>query len=349
MSMAERSERAFEPSIETRLTRRFALRHPIVCAPMAPAAGARLACAVTEAGGLGLLGIGYADAEWFETETAQVTRDDIGAGFITWTIPDVPGILERALARYPKAMMLSFDDPAPYVQTVKAAGVPLICQVQTVAQAQRVIDLGADVVVAQGGEAGGHGLDVRSTMTLVACVADLVAKRSPDVLVLAAGGIADGRGLVAALGLGADGALMGTRFWATVEAAIPEAAKRRILAATGDETLRTTVYDIAKQKKWPHGLTGRQMRNAFTDRWHGREDELRQSRAEEFRRISEAWDGGDFDTANVTVGEAIGLIDDLPTAGEVVRRTMEGAEAVISRLSTLVDRTRAGAPSHDPL
>ncbi|MCX8252717.1 Nitronate monooxygenase [Beijerinckiaceae bacterium RH AL1] len=316
-------------AIATRLTRRFGIEHPIVLAPMVPAAGGALASAVAEAGGLGLLGGGYADRAWFEAQSAKVTRDDVGMGFITWSIPDVPGLLEEALARHPRAMMLSFADPAPYAPTIKAAGVPLICQVHTLEQALRAVDVGADVVVAQGTEAGGHGLAARSTLPFVPAVVDALATRAPDVLVLAAGGIGDGRGLAAALMLGADGVLMGTRFWATREAVIPEAAKHKVLAATGDETIRTSVYDIVKDKPWPAGYTGRQMRNAFIESWHGREAELAAVRAEELARVTGAWDGGDFDTANVTVGETIGLVRDLPSAGEIVRRTVAEAEAAL--------------------
>ena len=145
-------------------------------------------------------------------------------------------------------------------------------QVQTVAQALHAADVGADVVVAQGTEAGGHGLDQRSTMPFLPTVVDALARHAPDVLVLAAGGIGDGRGLAAALMLGADGVVLGTRFWASREALIPAAAQDRILPATGDETIRTRVYDIVKRKAWPVPYTGRQMKNAFVERWHGRED-----------------------------------------------------------------------------
>jgi nitronate monooxygenase len=186
-------------TIATRLTKRFGIKHPIVLAPMTPAAGGALASAVAAAGGLGLLGGGYVDRVWFEAQSAKVTRSDVGAGFITWTIPEDPGLLDYALERHPRAMMLSYSDPAPYAARIKKAGVPLICQVQTLEHAFRAVDVGADVVVAQGTEAGGHGLVQRSTMPFVPTVVDALAKRAPDVLVLAAGGIADGRGLAASL------------------------------------------------------------------------------------------------------------------------------------------------------
>jgi nitronate monooxygenase len=234
-------------TITTRLTKQFGIEHPIVLAPMTPASGGALASAVAAAGGLGLLGGGYVDRVWFERESAKVNRPDVGAGFITWTIPEDPGLLDVALERHPRAMMLSFSDPGPYAARIKKAGVPLICQVHTLEHAFHAVDIGADVVVAQGTEAGGHGWAVRSTMPFVPAVVDALAARAPHVLVLAAGGIADGRGLAASLMLGADGVLMGTRFWATQEALVPDAAKAKVLQATGDETIRTSVYDIVRQ------------------------------------------------------------------------------------------------------
>ena len=238
-----------------------------------------------------------------------------------------PSLLDAALARAPAALMLSFADPAPFAERVHAAGVPLICQVHTLAQARRALEVGAAIVVAQGTEAGGHGLTARGTMAFVPAVADLIARERPETLLLAAGGIADGRGLAAALALGADGVLMGTRFWATREALIHPAAKQRVLAATGDDTVRTQVYDIARQRAWPARL----YRPAPAQRLHR---DLARPRGRPARPRGRAGAGGrgrdaagDYDVANVTVGEAVGLIDDLPEAGELVRRIAEAAEA----------------------
>ena len=150
-------------------------------------------------------------------------------------------MLDLALSYRPDAFMLSFGDPRPYAQAIKAADCKLICQVQTVAQARVALEAGADLLVAEGNEAGGHG-GARSTLPLVPAVADAVA----PVPVVAAGGIADGRGLAAALMLGAQGALMGTRFCASVEALGQPAAKERIVSASGDDTARTRVFDIVR-------------------------------------------------------------------------------------------------------
>ncbi|HLQ93928.1 MAG TPA: nitronate monooxygenase, partial [Xanthobacteraceae bacterium] len=262
---------------------------------------------------------------WFEAESAKVTRADVGAGFITWTIPKDPGLLDIALERHPGAMMLSFSDPAPYAARIRQARVPLICQVHCLDHVYRAVDVGADVIVAQGTEAGGHGWALRSTMPFVPSVVDALAARAPDVLVLAAGGIADGRGLAAALMLGADGVLMGTRFWATQEALIPDAAKAKVVAATGDETIRTSVYDVVRGRIWPPGYTGRLMRNDFIEKWQGREKELAQVHGEELRKVEEAQTFDDFETANVTVGETIGLVHDIPKAGDLVNRIVAEA------------------------
>ena len=305
-------------------------------APMDPASGGALAAAVSAAGGLGLIGGGYGDRASLETEFARAGNQRVGCGFITWSMARDPALLDLALAHEPAAMMLSFADPAPFAATIHAAGVPLICQVHNLEHARRALGAGADVLVAQGTDAGGHGMRVRGTMTLVPDVADLVAGERPEVLVLAAGGIADGRGVAAALMLGADGVLIGTRFWATQEALIHPAAKARVVAASGDETVRTSVYDIVRNRDWPSAYTGRLMRNAFIDTWQGREDELRTMAGETREAVEAADRSGDFEVSNVTVGEAIGLVRDLPPAGELVERLVAEAEARLSCVARAV-------------
>lgn len=319
-------------AVQTRLTQAFGIRHPIVLAPMDPASGGALAAAVSAAGGLGLVGGGYGNREILEAEFAKAGNQRVGCGFITWSMARDPVLLDLALAHKPAAMMLSFSDPAPFAEKVRAAGVPLICQVHNLEHARRALDAGASVLVAQGTDAGGHGMTTRGTITLVPSVVDLVARERPEVLVLAAGGIADGRGIAAALMLGADGALLGTRFWATQEALIHPAAKARVVAATGDETVRTSVYDIVRNRAWPPAYTGRLMRNRFIETWHGREDELRNLVGAERERVESADRSGDYDVSNVTVGEAIGLVRDLPAAGDLVARLAAETEA---RLATL--------------
>lgn len=306
--------------IRTRLTELFGIEHPIVLAPLALAGGAALTSAVADAGALALLGGGYGDREWFTKEYSTLIRKDIGCGFITWSVTKDIALFDEALRRFPRAMMLSFSDPTHLGRRVKDANVPLICQVQTLAQALQAVDAGADVVVAQGTEAGGHGMSARSTMSFVPEVADAVARRAPNVLVLAAGGIADGRGLAASLMLGADGVVMGTRFWATQEAIVHAAAKSSGMTASGDDTVRTRVYDVVRRKDWPEGYTARLLQNSFIEKWHGRESDLAKMQHEALSRVETASIAGDFEIANVTVGESIGLVRDIPRAGELVRR-----------------------------
>lgn len=317
----------------TRLTSAFGIEHPIVLAPMDLVADARLAGAVSAAGGLGLLGGGYGDRGWLERQLGEVTPGSVGCGFITWSLARRPELLDLALEHRPAAVLLSFGDPAPFADRVHRAGVPLLCQVCTLDQAHRAIDVGARVVVAQGGEAGGHGTGSRSTLTFVPEVADLVATRSPDTLVLAAGGIADGRGLAAALSLGADGVLVGTRLWASAEAAVAEDAHRRAMTATCDDTVRTTVYDIVRGSAWPATYNGRLLRNEFLDRWHGHETELRAHLAEAARAFAEAKETGDYSVGNIIVGEAVGLVRDIRPAASIVEAMVREAAAALPRLA----------------
>jgi nitronate monooxygenase len=153
----------------------------------------------------------------------------------------------------------------------------------------------------------------------------------PDVPVVAAGGIADGRGLAAVMMLGAEGVLMGTRFYASQEAQGHPAAKQRIVEATGDNTARSIVFDISRQNLWPEPYTGRVLRNAHAERWLGREADLKRNIDEEAQRYREARERGDFDVAGVIAGEAVGLIHDLPSASEIVDRVVGQAETLLRR------------------
>jgi nitronate monooxygenase len=217
--------------MKTALSSYLGIEHPILLAPMDIVADARLTLAVADAGGYGFLGGGYGDEAWMKQqllELARPARDRgvaLGVGFITWSLARNPDLLDMALEQGASAIWLSFGDPALFASRIKAAGAKLVCQVQTEAMAKAALDASADILVAQGAEAGGHGVS-RGTLALVPAVVDLAG---PDVPVAAAGGIADGRGLAACLMLGAAGVALGTRFYATIEAAGLEAAKRRIV------------------------------------------------------------------------------------------------------------------------
>jgi nitronate monooxygenase len=309
--------------ITTALTELFGLRHPIVLAPMGGVAGGHLAAAVSNAGALGLVGGGYGDPAWLRTELSLVSRGTArpwGVGLITWSIKRE--VLDLALGFRPAAFMLSFGDPRPYAQAIKSAGCRLICQVQDVDQGLVACEAGADLIVAEGTEAGGHG-GARSTLPLVPAIVDAVAPTP----VIAAGGIGDGRGLAAALMLGAHGALLGTRFYASHEALGFSEAKRRIVAARGSQTARTRVFDIVRGYAWPPPYDGRALRNRFMQRWEGREGELERSLDAERPAFHAAAREGDLDTAMVWAGEVVDLIRSVESAAELVESIGAQAEA----------------------
>lgn len=316
--------------LSTRFTRAFGVQHPIVSAPMAFAAGGALAAAVSAAGGLGLIGGGYGDPAWLDEQNAAAHTDRIGVGFITWSLHNKPALLTQVLRHRPAAVMLSFGDPRAFVADIRAAGAKLICQCQDMGHVADAVDAGADVVVAQGAEAGGHGA-LRGTLSFVPEVADFLSTHAPDTLLLAAGGIADGRGLAAALLLGADGVLVGTRLWASNEALVPPRHHGAIVDANGDGTLRTRIADIARQIPWPSEFTARIRRNAFTDRWHGNEDELRRQLAVEGPRYRQAFNEGDPQHTAVWFGEAAGLIHAIEPAAQIVARMAADAAQRLER------------------
>lgn len=312
-----------------RMTERLGIRYPIISAPMAFAGGGALAAAVSRAGGLGLIGGGYGDPAWLEAQFAAAGGARVGVGFITWSLRKSPSMLRDVLKHRPVAVMLSFGDPRPFVDEIRHAGALIICQCQNLDHVWDAIDIGADIVVAQGAEAGGHGA-LRGTLSLVPEVADLLAQQAPDAHLLAAGGIADGRGLAAARMLGAEGVLVGTRFWASREALVATQHHAAILEATGDETIRTTIPDIARQIPWPVGFTARIRQNAFSRAWHGREARLAANIAVEGPKYRKAFAAGDPENAAVWFGEAAALIDRIEPAGDIVARMATEAEALLA-------------------
>lgn len=309
--------------IATALTEMFGLQHPIILGPMGGVSGGHLAATVSNAGGLGLVGGGYGDPAWLRTELSRMkeaTRRPWGVGLITWSANR--SVVDLVLGYRPHAVMLSFGDPRPYVSAIKAAGCKLICQVQGLEETRLAQEAGADIIVAQGTEAGGHG-GGRATLPLVPAVVDAVAPTP----VVAAGGIADGRGLAAALMLGAHGALIGTRFYASTEALGHDRAKQRIVAARGNETARTRVFDIVRGYAWPPLYTGRAIRNGFMERWDGCETHLANVLETERVGYRAAALDGDYDTAVVWAGEAVDLIKSVESASALVARIGAQAEA----------------------
>lgn len=312
--------------IHTALTAMFEIEHPIVLGPMGSVAGGQLAAAVSNAGGFGMVGGGYGSVQWLHKELeliGKLTSRPWGVGLITWAV--TPEIVQLVLSYKPHAVMLSFGDPRPLARIIRRAGCKLICQVQDLNGAELASEAKADLVVAQGSEAGGHG-GKRGTFPLVPAVVDAVA----PIPVLAAGGIGDGRGLAAALMLGAHGALIGTRFYATNEALASPEAKRRIVAARGDNTERTTVFDTVRRLNWPKAYTGRAIRNGFLEQWRGRDEELTTRIESEAANFFAAVNSANFDTAMVWAGEVVDLIDRVEPAEEVVRRISTDAEELLS-------------------
>ena len=318
--------------IRTPLTTLLGLTHPVIAAPMAFVSGGALAAAVSNAGGLGFLAGGYADSrDFLARELRAAGNARIGVGFITWSLAQRdPGLIDLALDHAPAAVWLSFGDARPFADRVKAAGSLLILQVQSVAMAREAVDLGADVVVAQGAEAGGHG-DIRSTLPLVPAVIDAVH----PVPVVAAGGIADGRGLAAALMLGAAGVACGTAFYAADEALAHPAAKARLVATSGDATQRSSVTDVARRLEWPGSWTIRTLDNDFTRRWRNEPGALRADPAE-IDRYAQARDAGDFETAAVIAGEAADLVRAVEPAAHILNRMVSEAEALLRQAPALL-------------
>lgn len=316
--------------IKTRLTQRLSLKYPVIQAPMAFAAGGKLAAAVSRAGGLGLIGGAYGDADWIDDQFKEAGNTPVGCGFITWSLAKNPQLLTRTLERSPRAIFLSFADPAPFANEIIASGSLFICQVQRLEYAERAVECGADIIVAQGTEAGGHGAN-RATLTLVPEIADMLARNSPDTLLCAAGGIGDGRGLASALMLGADGVLVGSRFWASSEALVGPNMHQASIMATGDHTIRSTVMDVARKLDWPAEYSCRVLQNAFTERWHNDIDSLIIQADEEAASWRQAWLSDDPEGSNTFVGEVTGLINDIKPAADILSQMSAQAETLLGK------------------
>ncbi len=313
-------------AIRTVFTELMGVPHPIVLAPMGGSAGGALAAAVSNGGGLGLVGAGREAREWVTRELEIVrgrTTAPWGVGFQSWS--SKPSDVQAALEYRPHAVMLSFGDPGPFADAVREAGARLVVQVSDVDEARRALEVGADLLVAQGAEAGGHS-GRRSTLSFVPVVVDLAG----PVPVLAAGGIADGRGVAAALALGAVGALVGTRFQASSEALVDGEVVRAILEHSGEDTERTRLLDIARGAAWPARYPARAIRNAFLEEWRGREAELERDEGAKARYREKA-QAGDLSVLPVWASEAIDLIRSVASAEDLVRLLAGEAEEALRR------------------
>lgn len=313
-------------AIRTVLTETLGISAPVLLAPMAGVSGGRLAAAVTNAGGLGFIGGGYCDPDWIAKEIKEAGNTQVGVGFITWALERNPDVLNRVIDQQPKAIFLSFGEIAGFAAPVKRANLPLIAQVQSVEQARRAAGEGADVIIAQGTEAGGHG-SMRATMPLVPAVVDAVG----DIPVVAAGGIADGRGLAAALMLGASGVLCGTAFVVADESLAHPNVKQDAVAGIGDATTRGSLFDIARGIDWPEQWTIRTLTNDFTRQWVNDLDGLGRNLAREQARYAKARDAGDTSISAVIVGEGIDLVRAQQPADAIMNAMIAQAEELLRR------------------
>jgi nitronate monooxygenase len=314
--------------VQTRFTERFGVEVPVVGAPMAGATGGALAGAVSAAGGLGLIGIGPgADPGWVREQVALAAASGrpYGGGLLAWSVPNQPGVLEALLegadGRAPALVSVSFGDYAPYVPAVKEAGVAVATQVGTVADALAAEQAGVDLLVARGGEGGGHGRNLVATLPLLQAVLPRV-----ETPVLAAGGVGTARGLAAVLAAGAAGAWVGTAFLACRESLTADAVTTRLAEVDETGTAYGTVFDIASGLGWPPEFGGRGVRNAFFETWQGREAELAGDR-EAMEQFQGARERLDLSTMAMYVGQGVGLLDEQrPPAAEVVAELAGAAE-----------------------
>jgi nitronate monooxygenase len=314
-------------TLRTRLTERLGIEYPIMSAPMAMHSSGRLAAAVSRAGGLGSFG-GIHRTEgpdWVRRQVQFVraqTERPFGIGFISAFIPLYEKHFEAALEERVPVVALSFGDCQPWLGKAKAADALVMCQVQTMASARAAVDGGADILVAQGNEAGGH----TGTMNLLPLLVSLI-DAFPDVPVLAAGGIASGRALAAVLAAGGDGAWVGTGFLATHECTeVTDEYKRLIVASDGEDTVFTRAYDIVGGAPWPKGIGERVRRNAFTDEWQNRDDEVLAKRKEIAAELANSEDPA---RSAILFGQSAGAIHAIRPAAEVVHEISSEAERIL--------------------
>ncbi len=300
----------------------FGVQAPVVNAPMANIAGGALAEAVVSGGGLGLIGGGYGDLSWIEQQFALADNPNVGVGLITWAIEDQPQLIEQLGDLGVRTFFLSFGDPAALLKRIHKVQGHAICQIQTVAEAKLAASLGADAIVAQGNEAGGHGRDNEPVAKLVAAVQDAV----PSTPVLTAGAKSTGTHLAEAWREGTAGIVVGTAMYATTEALDTIDAKQHIIAATRSDTVRTTVFDLIRGPEWPPGYNGRSLANNTTRRWHDHEDDLRSNLDEARARYQHAAAAEDLRQRVVWAGTGVNAIDTVLPAADLTRRIIRDAE-----------------------
>jgi nitronate monooxygenase len=320
------------------------IEFPIVSAGMGGIAGAELAAAVSEAGGLGTLGLATLSPEGVQNEIAAArarTSKPLAANLL---VPFLrPGIVETVADAGLAAVTFFWGNPRDYADAVNylhRTGTKVIWQCGEAEEAQRAVEAGVDVIIAQGYEAGGH---VRGQVTTLALIPEM-RDALPDSPIIAAGGIADGRGLVAALALGADGAALGTRFVASAESAAHPVYKERIVRAHAQDTIHTTLFDIG----WPDA-PHRVLRTEVVEQWERAGRPARGTRpGEDVKIVSISRAHVQVPLVNYTVmppadftegevgrlafyaGQSCSLVNEILPAGEIVRRIAAEATKLIT-------------------
>jgi nitronate monooxygenase len=316
--------------METRLTKLFGIKHPILSAPMANHSGGRLAGAVSAAGALGTFGAAGKPVEWLKGEIALArsqTDGPFGVGFITHRLEVDAALFYAALEERVPVIAFSFADPRPWIDRAREAGCKTVCQVQSMERAHEAVESGADVLAVQGVEAGGH-TGATAMMPLLEQVLDAY----PDVPVIASGGIGSGRAVAAVLAAGADGAWMGTRFLATDEAVeVSQAHKDVIVRSDGTDTAFTPIWDELLDSAWPQGIAGRGYANAFYREWEGREREL----ADRLPYVRQEWqkrrDADPIEQGAVWMGLSAAAVQSVLPAAQVIEDVMSEAERLLAR------------------
>jgi nitronate monooxygenase/enoyl-[acyl-carrier protein] reductase II len=307
---------------------------PIIQAGMGSFTTAELVAAVTNAGGLGSLGAANRQLDDFQRHLARIGDLTSGSFAVNHAITVIDEEAFKAgLAAHPKVVALALDHPSDYVHRIHDAGALVMHQVTTVAQAEAAAERGVDIIIAQGTESGGYG-GVVSTMPLVPQVVDAVA----PLPVIAAGGITDGRGLAAALMLGAQGVNIGTRFLATRESPVVDSWKQAIVEAASQDAVRAEVWnDIAPDMGTKgYGTVVRALRTKFLDEWTAKREELQDALPAVRQRIAEAGGQGTFHDLMIFGGQSAGAIRDLPSAADVVASIAAEAEELLQRATRFV-------------
>lgn len=313
--------------IRTILCDLLGIEHPIIQGGMAWVSTAELVAAVSEAGGLGILGIGSAPPDYVRVqvrETRARTRRPFGVNIPLFS-PYVDDAVQVCIDERVPVVATGAGSPGPWMARLKEAGITIMPMVASVALAKRLERMGADVLVAEGTESGGHIGDV-ATLPLVPQVVDAVS-----VPVVAAGGIADGRGLAASLALGAVGVQMGTRFICAEECIAHPNYKQKIVNASDRATI-TTGHSL--------GHPVRAIKNPMTRKFEEMEKEgISEEKLIELGtgKLRLAVEEGDMTWGSIMAGQISGLIRDVLPAVEIIRRTVAEAEAILSqKLPSLV-------------